>query len=150
MNQADLIDIEAIKQLKARYFRFLDLKRWEDFGQIFTDDATMATPADVPDAVTVGRAEIVAMVSRGVGAAVTVHHGHMPEIHIDTPTTAHGVWAMEDMLWWEGDGPARHMHGYGHYHEDYVKVDGEWRIRVNRLTRLRVDVEGPGGGGGSG
>ena len=27
-----LVDIEAIKQLKARYFRFMDTKRWQDWG----------------------------------------------------------------------------------------------------------------------
>ena len=137
MNQADLIDIEAIKQLKARYFRFLDLKRWEDFGQIFTEDATMATPADVPDAIAVGRAEIVAMVSRGVGAAVTVHHGHMPEIEIVAPGRARGVWAMEDTLEFPGDPPALVVHGRGHYHEEYEKgADGAWRIKSLRLDRL--------------
>ena len=29
---------------------------------------------------------------------VTVHHGHMPEIELTSPTTARGIWAMEDML----------------------------------------------------
>jgi hypothetical protein len=33
------------------------------------------------------------------------------------------------------------MHGYGHYHETYEKVDGRWRIKTITLTRLRVDVE---------
>ena len=33
-----LQDIEAIKQLKARYFRTLDTKAWDDFADVFTDD----------------------------------------------------------------------------------------------------------------
>ena len=33
MNQDDLADIEAIKQLKARYFRCLDKKLWHEFGE---------------------------------------------------------------------------------------------------------------------
>ena len=31
-------DIEAIKQLKARYFRTLDQKDWAGYRAVFTDD----------------------------------------------------------------------------------------------------------------
>jgi hypothetical protein len=62
----------------------------------------------------------------------------MPEIEITSPTTARGVWAMEDKLRWPERGTA--MHGYGHYHETYELVDGAWRIKTLTLTRLRVDV----------
>ena len=30
----DLQEIEAIKQLKYRYFRFLDTKKWDDLGHL--------------------------------------------------------------------------------------------------------------------
>ena len=33
-----LLEIEAIKQLKARYCRFLDTKDWQAWRNIFTDD----------------------------------------------------------------------------------------------------------------
>jgi len=67
---------------------------------------------------------------------LTVHHGHMPEIELTSATTAKGIWAMEDMLRWP-DGSE--LHGAGHYHETYEKVDGDWRIKTMTLTRLRVD-----------
>ena len=67
---------------------------------------------------------------------VTVHHGHMPEIEVTSPTTATGVWAMEDRLRWP-DGSE--LLGFGHYHEAYEKVDGSWRIKSSTLTRLRMD-----------
>jgi hypothetical protein len=35
------------------------------------------------------------------------------------------------------------MHGYGHYHETYEKVDGRWRIKSSKLTRLREDIVTP-------
>ena len=35
------------------------------------------------------------------------------------------------------------MQGFGHYHEDYRKEDGQWRIARLKLTRLRVDNTGP-------
>ena len=37
MTPEDLVEIEAIKQLKARYFRSMDEKRWDDWGQVFTE-----------------------------------------------------------------------------------------------------------------
>ena len=76
-----------------------------------------------------------------VGDVTTVHHGHMPEIEILSPTTARGVWAMEDKLRWPEGSPIQTMHGYGHYHETYELVDGAWRISTLTLTRLRLDVE---------
>jgi hypothetical protein len=32
-----------------------------------------------------------------LAGVVTVHHGHMPLIQILSPTTASGIWAMEDL-----------------------------------------------------
>ena len=32
------------------------------------------------------------------------------------------------------------LHGFGHYHETYVRLDAGWRIRSSRLTRLRVEM----------
>lgn len=49
------------------------------------------------------------------------------------------IWAMEDMLWWTNGPVEEHLHGYGHYHEEYRKVDGVWLIAYRNLTRLRVD-----------
>jgi len=137
MNERDLPEVEAIKQLKARYFRFLDLKRWPEWGEVFTEDARLDTTQDAPQALVSGRAAIVEMVSRAVGQAVTVHHGHMPEIEIVGPESARGIWAMEDYLEFPGSPPALVVHGRGHYHEEYEKgADGAWRIKSLRLERL--------------
>ena len=32
MNSEDLVEIEHIRQLKARYFRLMDQKRWNEWG----------------------------------------------------------------------------------------------------------------------
>ena len=73
--------------------------------------------------------ELIAEYVRGhVDPVTTVHHGHMPEIEITSPTTATGIWSMEDMLRWPEGSPIAAMHGYGHYHETYEKIDGQWRI----------------------
>jgi hypothetical protein len=36
-------DTEAIKQLKARYFRTMDTKDWAGMRQVFTDDVVVDT-----------------------------------------------------------------------------------------------------------
>ena len=141
-----LMATEEIKQLKARYFRCMDTKDWAGFEQVFAADAVMDMSSEMRDqttrgGITRGAAQIAAMVRTVVGPVVTVHHGHMPEIEITSPTTARGVWAMEDRLRWPEGSPVRTIHGYGHYHETYERTDDGWRIKTITLTRLRVDTE---------
>jgi uncharacterized protein (TIGR02246 family) len=132
-------DIEAIKQLKARYFRTMDTKDWSAMREVFTPDVHVDVSgegAGVYD----GVEPFMAMLEPTLREVVTVHHGHMPEIALTSDTTATGIWAMEDKLRWQTGGAVREMHGYGHYHETYEKRDGQWRIRSLKLVRLRVDV----------
>ena len=131
---ANLMDVEAIKQLKARYFRLMDNKEWDAWGEVFTQEARLQWGEAEEDSAT-GRAGIVAAVSRAVGPAVTCHHGHMPEIEILSAERARGIWAMYDRV----DHPDYLLEGYGHYTEEYRKVAGEWKIHRTRLTRLHRD-----------
>jgi hypothetical protein len=139
--------IEEIKQLKARYFRCMDMKDWGGFTAVFAPDARMDVSGelsgDVVDGkgVTTGDREITAFVRESIHDVTTVHHGHTPEIDVASPTNAAGVWAMEDHLWWPEGSPIMSMHGYGHYHETYEKMQGRWRIKSTTLTRLRTDVQ---------
>lgn len=132
-------DMEAIKQLKARYFRTMDTKDWETMRQVFTDDVLMDTTDSGGDIVA-GADHFLAFLREALDAVVTVHHGHTPEIELTSASSATGIWAMEDMLRWP-DG--RELHGYGHYHETYEKGDGVWRIKSSTLTRLRMDFTEP-------
>lgn len=132
-----------IERLKARYFRCLDTKDWACLETLFTPDAQAVYNVEgsgdlgTPDDPVTGPVAIAAFIRRGVEHLVTVHHGHMPEIEITSPTTATGVWAMEDIL--QTPGGENTLQGWGHYHETYERIDGRWLIRTLRLTRLRVD-----------
>jgi hypothetical protein len=139
---ADHDDIEAIAQLKARYFRLMDTKQWEDWGQVFATDCVMEVPE--ADMVNEGREAIVATVSAALEGARTAHHGHMPEIEITGDGTARGVWAMFDFVEWTvPEGSERvGLQGFGHYREEYVREEGAWRIARTRLERLRIDPLG--------
>jgi hypothetical protein len=142
-------DVEAIKNLKARYYRCMDTKQWDGWNEVFALDATLDTREEAPDLeIVVGRENIIAFVSNVLEGVTTCHHGHMPEIELTSETTATGIWAMEDHLWFSDGHPLgiAQMHGYGHYHETYEKVatensGGAWYIKTLKLTRLRINVE---------
>jgi uncharacterized protein (TIGR02246 family) len=140
--EGEIMDnIEAIKQLKARYFRTMDTKDWTGMRRVFTDDVVMDTTAAGGDVVA-GADKFLEFLQPTLHDAITVHHGHMPEIEISSPTTASGIWALQDTIIWP-DGTR--MEGYGHYHETYEQVAGEWRIKTSTLTRLHVDFTTPEG-----
>jgi hypothetical protein len=149
MEDQNLTDRTSLQELKASYFRYLDTKQWASWRELFTDDMVFyADEASVPtttEAMTSSGDEFVEMVSTVLVDAVTVHQGHMPEIHIVDNRNAHGIWAMFDWVDSSGSGGTA-MQGFGHYHEHYVKGDdGRWRIRELRLTRLRTDQTAPTG-----
>jgi hypothetical protein len=138
----DLSQIDQIKQLKARYFRYLDTKQWERWREQFTEDFVLVHRANRPEPVR-GRDAMVALVSASLADAITVHHGHMPEIEILEGGRARGIWAMYDRLLFPlADGTGRAVYeGYGHYLEQYVKEpDGRWRIAHIELQRLYLST----------
>ena len=132
-------DIEAIKQLKARYFRLMDTKDWAGMRHVFSDDLVLEVE-DEGGVVHEGADDFMAFLESVIGDVLTTHHGHMPEIQLTSATTATGIWAMEDMLRWPN---GTELHGYGHYHETYEKTGGEWHIKTLKLTRLRLDFTEP-------
>ncbi|MBQ0975611.1 nuclear transport factor 2 family protein [Actinospica acidiphila] len=133
---SDLEAIESIKQLKARYFRFVDEKKHDDLVALFTPDAKLVTDGIVWKS----PQEFAYTIRDLTGQAPSVHHGHMPEIEMTGPDTASGIWAMEDLLTFPAgkDAPEGH-NGYGQYRETYRKVDGRWLIDSVELTRFRMD-----------
>jgi hypothetical protein len=144
MNQIDkLLAIEEIKQLKARYFRFVDTKDWTAFAGLFAADAVFDLSDDLPGCVLVGLAKISELPARSLEGATTVHHGHCSEITITSQNSASGIWAMEDRVRWaeESSSPIRSLHGFGHYLETYECIEGRWQIKTLKLRRLRVDLE---------
>lgn len=132
-------DLDAIQQLKARYFRLMDTKDWAGFRQVFTDDVVIDTSESDGDVMT-GADAFVAFLEQVLGDAVTVHQGHMPEIELTSDATATGTWAMQDLITWP-DG--MQLVGFGHYHDTYVKGPDGWRIATSKLTRLRRDLTVP-------
>jgi hypothetical protein len=144
-----LIAIEAIRQVKARYWRGVDCK-----------DAALLRAALTPDVVTDFRGEapaghndhllmdaaepFIAQLLAVLTGVVTVHHGHAAEIDILSATEATAIWPMQDTLWVVDDGcalPFRRLRGFGHYHDRYRLTAEGWRISYMRLDRLQMEIE---------
>lgn len=140
-------ELEAIRQVKARYCRFLDTKDGDGWRTVFAPDVVMEVDLAVStggaDPMTsppyVGVNSVVPEVLATLAEVTTVHHCHTSEIALTSETTATGIWAMEDRLYFP-DG--RQLHGAGHYHETYEKSDGTWRIKTLHLTRTLMEFLG--------
>jgi len=133
----ELREIEAIKQLKADYCRAFDLRDWERWGSLLTDDVYLESDAGVLE----GRETVLATMS-AVDASV-VHNTHSPVIELTGPDTATGTWSNEDWVRLDLGGERLAFHGCGHYVEDYVRTEQGWKVKRSVERRLRVDpIEG--------
>jgi SnoaL-like protein len=142
MHDADrLLEVESIKQLKARYCRYLDAKDWVAWRGLFTDDL-VSDMADAGGPLITGADLFVAFNRKALGRSYqpTVHQVHAPEINLTSATTATGVWAFNDVV---RIAPCLTLNGFGHYHETYEKTGGRWRIKTCKVTRLREDIVSP-------
>lgn len=140
----DLIAIEAIKQLKARYCRFVDTKQWDRLAGLFLPETRLYGFGSVGDGGTPD--EFVAGLSRRLANVISIHHVHNAEVELTGPGTARGIWPMMDYLEFpKGEQPQEAPHsrgfvGWGHYEEEYRQTPDGWRFSFMRLTRMRVDA----------
>lgn len=137
-----LVAIEAIKSLKARYCRCVDTHDWARFRTLFTDDASLFFPENYSAPSSID--DFMGGVETALFGCVSIHQAGMAEIDVTSETTATGVWAMTDRLFFASDaagfGQASEIEGAGHYHETYEKRDGRWLFKSVRLSRLKLDV----------
>lgn len=134
-----LEEIESIKQLKYRYFRCLDSKRWAELADCFAPDATSSY--DSGRYSFQGRDQILGFLERALGqpTMITMHHGHHPEISLTSPTTAIGTWYLEDQVI---DAKRNTMlRGAAFYHDEYVKLDGAWKLQSTGYLRTFEEVQ---------
>lgn len=119
----DLEVVEDIRQLKYRYLRSLDLKRWDEFEQTFVPDAT----GDYGEGLSfASREEIVTFMRDMLGPQmITLHQCHHPEITVHGGT-ADGRWYLEDKVIM----PEHRLvlEGAAFYEDRYVLTDDGWRI----------------------
>jgi hypothetical protein len=141
---AKLEAVEAIRNLKAKYFRCMDCKQWDELPSVFTKEMRVVTPKG--EIYLAGGANYAASLQHSLTTSVSCHQGLTAEIEITGEDTARGIWAMQDVIVWEDRHPKqgwKSILGRGHYHETYRLEDGAWRIDTLTLTRLRLDIVWP-------
>jgi len=134
----DLVEIESIKQLKYRYIRCLDLKLFDEVGDCFVADATASYGGGAYSFD--GRDAIVDFLRRSMGSTtmLTSHKVHQPEIELTGPDTATGTWALDDTVLLTDMNLT--VRGAAYYSDDYVKVDGGWRLRHTGYARVYEEL----------
>lgn len=128
-----LEDIEDIKRLKSRYWRFIDYKRWDDLSGCFTADVSL----DVASRMKVsGREALLQFLKQLLGkeSVTTAHHGHSPDIEVTGEKTAKGYWVLRDTIL--DSSTNTEMKGRGFYEDDYVKEDGRWKMKSIKISYL--------------
>lgn len=129
-----LLAIEALKRLKARYCRLVDAQDWPAFADLFAPDAILTPSGSTSEADPVqGSGAIASWVAGKLDGALSIHQAFLPEIDLHLPESASAIWAMEDRVEWQD----RTLHGFGHYHEQYVLTASGWLIQSTRLVRSR-------------
>lgn len=161
MDVMDRLSAEAgVRKVKATYWYTMDTKDWAGLAGVFTTDAIFdmrgerahSLSTDIADlepvedaiaqedpAVAIGAAAIAEFIRNVVETWVTVHHGAAPIIDVSAADRATAIWPFFDFI----DDGRNALRGYGHYHDEYRKVDGEWRISHCRITRIRTDGTHP-------
>jgi hypothetical protein len=134
-----LLDIEAIKHLKALYCMCVAKRDWDTFFSLFAEDLEFVQPDGTVHG---SRATFYTFHKRNlqdtdVWGTVPCS---TPIITITGPDTANGIWAMEDVHIYPGEGPRVGHHGYGHYHEDYIRTEAGWRFKRIQVTYHRFDA----------
>jgi hypothetical protein len=151
MNEMERLSaIEEIKQVKARYFRGIDTSDAELVRGILAEDCVLdyigcctdpATGRDFLPAMNVVMRGSASWSSEGFAKAgiVSVHQGHNCEVTFTSDSSATVIWSMTDRLFMPPGAPFSQMTGYGYYHETYEKIDGHWKIKTLRESRIRVE-----------
>ena len=135
----DLQEIHAIERLKYRYLRCLDQKRWDELATCFTEDATCAY-GDGKYSYQ-GRDAIIEFLRTAMGAPsfLSSHRVSHPEIDLTSPTTATGIWALDDVVI-ETQAQIT-IRGAAFYYDEYVKQGGTWRLRSTGYKRTFEEME---------
>lgn len=137
MSQAD---IEAIRNLKHRYFRLLDTKQFDALGELLLPDCTIKYHNGRYGSD--GRAATIAFLNEAMSSdkILTLHQGHHPEITLLSETEATGIWYLHDIVINLYDNTK--LEGNGFYEDRYRKVDGEWKIAHTGYRRT-FDLKQP-------
>ena len=151
INPDALAAIEAIRQVKAKYWRGVDTRDDDLVRSILSADCELDYMGCCTDPVTgVDHMPAMNMVLRGRDnwstgsldgpAPVTVHQGHQSEIDVVSDSEATGIWYFTDRFYMPAGSPFARLTGHGRYHDRYVVEDGAWKLSATRIERYHVET----------
>jgi len=121
-------DYGEVCNLQAAYGYYVDKGRWNDAADLFAEDGSLELAGR---GVYIGRERVRAYLQHlpPYGAGVLYNHMQLqPVIHIDSEAgTAKGRWRSFMMV---GGLGAEARWGEATYENEYVRVDGKWRIAL--------------------
>jgi len=135
----DLQEIEAIKQLKYKYMRCIDEKRWDELAECFAENATVSYSGD--KYAFAGRDAIMKFLvdSMNRDSFLSSHRVGHPEIEVTSETTATGIWALQDTV--IDTQFEITLRGAAFYRDEYVKIGGQWKIQSTGYERTFEEIE---------
>ena len=134
----ELLEIERIKKLKAKYQRCVDCKLWDEIEECFTEDAVSEYSGGKYSFSS--RADIIKFLRDALhNRVISFHQVHSPEIEIVSESEATGVWYLQDYVINLDDNTT--LIGAAFYYDRYRKVDGQWRIARIGYERTFEQVE---------
>ncbi|MEY2453161.1 MAG: hypothetical protein QOD92_2735 [Acidimicrobiaceae bacterium] len=138
MTPEQLVELELLKRLKYKYVRCLDQKLFDEIGDCFVEEATASYGGGAYTYE--GRDAIIDFLRTSMGSTkmLTSHKVHHPEIELTGPTTATGVWALDDVVVMSELNLT--VRGAAYYTDEYVKVGDEWRIRHTGYKRVYEEL----------
>lgn len=134
-----LVEIRHVEELKYRYLRYLDLKRWDELEELLLPHATASYGGGAYTFE--NREAILAFLRRTMGSesVLTSHKCHHPEISFDAAgTVANGTWALDDVVVQQERGFT--IRGAAFYQDVYEKVDGRWLISSTGYKRVYEEL----------
>ncbi|MCW1401548.1 nuclear transport factor 2 family protein [Novosphingobium sp. MW5] len=146
-----LTAIEAIRNVKAAYFRGVDTEDGElvrsilaadcrlDYRGCCTDPKSGKDHMPAMNVVLEGRDAWVSGAFAEAGIT-SVHQGHQAQIEITGADSASASWAMADRLFMPPGAPFALLQGFGFYHETYVREADGWKIATLTIERIRVET----------
>ncbi len=90
-------DVQAIKELKSKYFQALDTKNWDELETTMAPD--IETAYSNGKLVFHGPKEITDYFKKSMPKTeITLHQGHNPQVWFESDAVAYGKWYLEDRL----------------------------------------------------
>ncbi|WP_407688774.1 nuclear transport factor 2 family protein [Mycobacterium sp. HUMS_1102779] len=134
MTPQEFADIEAVKQVKYRYLRALDTKRWDEFADTLADDVVGDYGSSVGEEHHfTNRVDLVNYMRKSLGPAViTEHRVTHPEITV-SGDEASATWYLQDRVIVADFNFM--LIGAAFYHDTYRRTDDGWKISATGYER---------------